>query len=106
MYDLINTRVHIDGPDFALNEGLSSRLEKSETYERTLHPCRADFLAFARLIGMNERRANKILDQFDVVPDSVDILINRSFLFDDKTKRLYRRIVAERMSWFLRTDKK
>lgn len=105
-YDLINTRVHIDGPDFALNEGLSSRLEKSETYEQTLHPCRADFLAFARLIGMNERRANKILDQFDTVPDSVDILINRSFLFDDKTKRLYRRIVAERMSWFLRTDKK
>lgn len=86
-YDLINTRIHIDGPDFALSDGLSPRLDMSDTYERTSHPCRGDFLSFARLIGMNERRANRILDLFAEIPSSVDTLISHSFLFDDKTKR-------------------
>lgn len=104
-YDLINTRVHVDGPDFALTGGLSHNLTTSETFDRTLHPCRADFLAFARLIGMNDRRANRILDSFMEIPDAVNNLIARSFLFDDKTKRLYRRIVEERTRWFIREDK-
>lgn len=104
-YDLINTRVHVDGPDFAMNRGLSANLKTSETYDRTLHPCRADFLSFARLIGMAERRANRILDAFMEIPKQADILIERSFLFDEKTKRLYRRIVEERTMWFVRKDK-
>ncbi|MBQ0019734.1 MAG: HipA domain-containing protein [Bacteroidales bacterium] len=104
-YDLINTHIHVDGADFALNEGLSPRLVTSESYDRTLHPCRADFFAFAQLIGINERRANRILDSFMEVPAIVDGLIARSFLFDDKTKRLYRRIVMERTMWFIRKDK-
>lgn len=104
-YDLINTRVHVDGPDFALNEGLSPRLQKSDIYDRTQHPCREDFLSFAQLIGMNDKRVGRILDSFTKIPSEVDALISRSFLFDDKTKRLYRRIVAERTSWFIRQDK-
>lgn len=104
-YDLLNTHVHIDGPDFAMNGGLSPRLITSETYDHTLHPCRADFLSFARLIGMNDRRANRILDSFMEIPPTVDNLIAHSYLFDDKTKRLYHRIVAERTTWFVRQDK-
>lgn len=104
-YDLINTHIHIDGPDFALDGGLSPRLATSETYDRTRHPCRADFSAFAQLIGINERRANRILDTFMEVPAAVDDLIARSFLFDDKTKRLYRRVVTERTMWFARKDR-
>ncbi len=104
-YDLVNTCVHVDEPDFAMSEGLSPRLVTSETYDRTLHPCRADFLSFARLIGMTDRRANRILDAFMEIPKRVDDLIERSFLFDEKTKRLYRRIVAERTAWFVRKDK-
>ena len=104
-YDLLNTAVHIDGPDFALNGGLSPNLIKSDTYARTLHPCRADFLSFARLIGLNERRAIRILGTFMTIPPKVDTLIARSFLFDDKTKRLYRRIITERTAWFVREDR-
>lgn len=103
-YDLVNTRVHIDGPDFALNGGLSPQIERTDTYDYTLHPCREDFLRFALKIGMNERRANRVLDAFMEVPHEVDKLIARSFLFDDKTKRFYRRIVAERTAWFMRHD--
>ncbi|MCQ2289538.1 MAG: HipA domain-containing protein [Muribaculaceae bacterium] len=101
-YDLINTRVHIDGPDFAMSEGLSPRLVPSDTFDRTGHPCRADFLAFACLIGINVRRANRILDAFMEIPQAVDTLIAHSFLADNKTKRLYRNIVAERTAWFIR----
>lgn len=104
-YDLLNTRIHVDGPDFAMNGGLSPRLNRSDTYDRTLHPCRMDFLSFARLIGINDRRANRVLDSFMEVPSLVDSLINRSFLFDEKTKRFYRRVVSERTAWFIRQDK-
>lgn len=104
-YDLINTHIHVEGADFAMNGGLSPQLKRSDTYDRTLHPCRADFLEFARLIGMNDRRTNRILDSFMELPPAVDSLIAHSFLFDDKTKRLYRRIITERTSWFIRKDK-
>lgn len=104
-YDLLNTCLHVDGPDFAMNGGLSKNIEMSETYERTLHPCRADFQSFARLIGINDKRAKRILDSFMEVPDTVDGLISRSFLFDDKTKRTYRRVIDQRTSRFKRNDK-
>lgn len=56
-------------------------------------------------ISITERRANNILNSFTDIPHTVDTLIDNSFLFDDKTKRLYRRIIAERTSWFIRQDK-
>lgn len=104
-YDLLNTQVHIEGADFALSKGLSPKLKKSDTYDRTHHPCYTDFLEFAHLIGLNAKRAIHILDSFLELPPEVDSLIARSLLFDEKTKRLYRRIITERTSWFIRKDK-
>lgn len=104
-YDLINTQVHTQGPDFALSGGLSSELRKSDIYDRTLHPCRQDFFNFALMIGINEKRAKRILDHFMEIPSLVNELIEHSFLFDDKTKRLYRRIITERTAWFIRQER-
>ena len=47
-YDLINTRIHINEPDLALEGGLSYDIPKSEVYEHTGHPCRKDFENFAK----------------------------------------------------------
>ena len=51
-YDLLNTSLHVRGDDFGLDGGLSSNMFRSDEYERTGHPCRADFERFASLIGI------------------------------------------------------
>lgn len=104
-YDLLNTFVHVDDSDFALHGGLSDNMQTSETYDRTLHPCRTDFESFARLIGIADKRANRILDSFMQIPSQVDRLIAHSYLFDDKTKRIYRRVITDHTTWFVRSDK-
>jgi serine/threonine-protein kinase HipA len=100
-YDVLNTGLHLDGDDFALDAGLSHELEKSDTYERTGHPCRVDFERFGEKIGLVRRRMDKILDKYELLPDAVKDLVSRSFL-SEKVKRNYVRIVNERISRFVR----
>lgn len=100
-YDLINTCMHVNGDDFGLDGGLSPNIEKSDVYNRTLHPCRLDFERFGERIGLTKPRINRILNKYMQLPDTVKSLVERSFL-NDKMKRTYLRIVNERISRFTR----
>ena len=102
-YDLMNTALHIEGDDLGLNGGLSRKLEKSDVYERTGHPCRLDFERFGQLIGLRQKRITAILDMFTTLPVEVEALVANSFL-NDKMKRTYVRIVSERISRFNRAS--
>lgn len=100
-YDLLNTAVHIDGDDFALDNGLSPDLEKSDAYYRTGHPCRLDFESFGTKIGLKSTRINKILNKYTAIPDSALQFIAESLL-PHKAQRNYLRIISERTARFNR----
>ncbi len=63
-YDLLNTSLHIQDEDFALQEGLIPPAEHSDIYARTGHPCRADFETFGKRIGVLPKKVSAILDMF------------------------------------------
>lgn len=102
-YDLLNTALHVDGDDFGLDGGLSSRIEKSDVMDRTGHACRLDFERFAAQTGVVGRRVAKILARYTTLPESVVRLVDRSFL-PEKMKRSYLRIVNERIRRFVRVS--
>lgn len=60
-YDLINTSLHTNDEDFALENGLSDTLIKSDIYEQKNHPCQSDFINFGKEIGLNEKIIQKVL---------------------------------------------
>jgi len=101
-YDLLNTSLHVHGDDFGLDGGLSLNMFRSDEYDRTGHPCRADFDQFASLIGIVPVRSAKILDRYMTVPEETLSLLHESFL-PEKMQRSYLRIVKERVSRFCRT---
>ena len=94
-YDLINTYLHVQGDDFALEGGLSPIIPKSDIYENTGHPCRNDFELFGLHIGLSKKRLLQVLDRYNSIPDAAKVLIGRSFL-TEKLKRSYLRTVKER----------
>lgn len=100
-YDLINTSLHIDGDDFALDGGLSTDMEISAVMDRTGHPCRLDFERFGTNIGLVPKRVDRILNKYARLPETALQLIDRSLL-SDKLKRSYVRIVNERIGRFVR----
>ncbi len=102
-YDLINTSLHVGGDDFGLDGGLSPNIEKSDVYDKTLHPCRLDFERFGLHIGLNKTRVGSILDKYMSFPEEAELLVRRSYL-SDKMKCSYIRIVKERISRFIRTS--
>ena len=101
-YDLINTFVHLQGSDLGLKEGLSPSLLPSDSLERTGHPCQDDFRCFGLLIGLPPKRVERVLALFMELPVLVHQLIQKSFLFDDSTRRKYSHIVEERVKRFAR----
>lgn len=100
-YDLINTHIHINGPDFALEGGLSYDIPQSDVYERTGHPCRKDFENFAENIGLKEKRYQAILDCFMAIPSKTKELIANSYL-NEKNKRFYIRTIETNVARFIR----
>ncbi|ELR72884.1 hypothetical protein C900_00845 [Fulvivirga imtechensis AK7] len=87
-YDLINTRLHVDDTDFALDKGLFADDFQSEQYRKSGHPGKSDFIEFARRIGVAERRVGKLLNPFLERQPFIETLVNRSFL-SDTNKRGY-----------------
>lgn len=87
-YDLINTRLHVDDTDFAVDKGLFRDDFASEYFKRTHHRGLDDFLEFARRIGINNDRAQKILEPFFTRQEGVTSLTERSFL-NEPSKRAY-----------------
>lgn len=87
-YDLINTKLHVDDSDFALDRGLFDDNFKSDEYKRSGHPSKNDFREFAKRIGVTESRVEKLLDPFVQKQLSMEALVSRSFL-SDANKRGY-----------------
>lgn len=87
-YDLINTKLHVDDTDFALSIGLFADGFKSEKFKISGHPSKADFIEFARRIGVSESRIEKLLAPFLEMQNKVDELTSRSFL-SEPNKRGY-----------------
>lgn len=87
-YDLVNTRLHVDDTDFALEWGLFADGFASDTFRKTHHRGRQDFMEFAKRTGVREDRLEKILEPFLLKQDKVETLVNRSFL-SERNKRGY-----------------
>jgi serine/threonine-protein kinase HipA len=87
-YDLINTRLHVDDTDFALDKGLFADDFRSEQYKKSGHPSKSDFMEFAKQIGVAESRVEKLLNPFLEKQALVEILVSRSFL-SEANKRGY-----------------
>lgn len=87
-YDLINTRLHVDDTDFALNKGLFADNFKSDQFKKSGHPGKSDFIEFAKRIGVMESRIDKLMNPFFQKQPLVETLVNHSFL-NDANKRGY-----------------
>lgn len=87
-YDLVNTRLHVDDTDFALDKGLFADDFKSEQYKKTEHPSKSDFSEFAKRIGVTESRFEKLISPFMEKQPFVEKLIRHSFL-TEANKRGY-----------------
>lgn len=87
-YDLINTRLHVDDTDFALEKGLFADNYKSEDCKKSGHPSKNDFIEFAKRIGVAEGRIEKLLFPFLERQPFAEILAARSFL-NEANKRGY-----------------
>ena len=87
-YDLINTRLHVDDTYFALNGGLMDTELRSASYKRTGEPEYADFVTFGKEIGVVEKRIEKLLTRFCERQETVEELINNSYL-REPSKRGY-----------------
>jgi serine/threonine-protein kinase HipA len=87
-YDLVNTRIHVDDTDFALDRGLFADKFRSTTFEKSNHPGKDDFMELSRRLGIDNGRAEKLLLPFLTKQPMVEILTHRSFL-DVSVKRGY-----------------
>ncbi|HBK31624.1 MAG TPA: hypothetical protein DDZ78_08410 [Porphyromonadaceae bacterium] len=86
-YDLLNTRLHVDDTDFALDKGLF-KTDRSEFFKGG-KAIGFSFRQFALSIGLPETIADKELSLFTAKHPLIDELIDRSFL-SEKLKRQYR----------------
>ncbi|MFV0291347.1 MAG: type II toxin-antitoxin system HipA family toxin [Mangrovibacterium sp.] len=102
-YDLMNTSIHVQDEDFALQDGLMPQSEHSEIFRNSGHPCQADFITFANRIGVLPQKRDAIIQLFSANHQLINELISHSFL-NDKVKRMYKRSYQERMSRFLREE--
>lgn len=103
-YDMMNTSIHINDGDFALQDGLIPKSEYSDVYSRTLHPCKDDFITFGTRIGVLPKKLSSIVEMFATEQPKVYELIENSFL-DEKVKRMYKQSYLERLHRFQRSDK-
>jgi serine/threonine-protein kinase HipA len=87
-YDLINTRLHVDDTDFALDKGLFVDAYRSEKSIITGHAHKSDFFEFGKRIGISNKRIEKIILPFLEKNSKVEILITNSYL-NDSCKRAY-----------------
>lgn len=88
-YDLLNSRIHIDDRDFALDDGLLPRnLVKGKILEQ--------FNVLGELAGLSSKQINDIFDLFRSGKEKVEALVAASFL-DKRTKRNYWQAYLTRM---------
>lgn len=100
IYDLLNTKMHVDDSDFALDKGLFADDYKSERYKKQSHPHASDFEEFARRIGINENRIEKLISPFLEKQPLMETLISRSFL-SNADKRGYLMMYQQKRNYLL-----
>ena len=99
-YDLINTKIHVDDSDFALDKGLFADDYKSESYKKSRHPNKTDFEEFGRRIGVSESRIGKLMAPYLEKQPFMEELISRSFL-TEANKRGYLMMYQTKRSYLL-----
>jgi serine/threonine-protein kinase HipA len=99
-YDLINTKIHVEDSDFALDKGLFADDFKSESFKKNLHPNKTDFEEFAKRIGVSENRMEKLIRPYLEKQPLVETLISRSFLTEDN-KRGYLMMYQTKRNYLL-----
>lgn len=87
-YDLLNTHLHVDDSDFALNKGLFREGDKSKFLKFNGKVNGRSFEAFGKCIGVREKRVAEILTQFTTHYSLTEQLVEASFLLPD-TKKTY-----------------
>ena len=85
-YDLLNTKIHIDDSDFALDKGLF-KIERTELFKgRKANGI--SFREFGLTIGLPKQVIDKELSVFTTKHPLIEPLINNSFL-SERVKRQY-----------------
>ena len=87
-YDLVDTRLHVDDTDFALNKKLFQDNFQSPEWRKNGHAAGNDFIELGKRIGIPEGRIRPLLDPFLERQKEVESLINRSFL-NEPSRRAY-----------------
>ncbi|MBK5283798.1 MAG: HipA domain-containing protein [Bacteroidia bacterium] len=87
-YDLVNTKLHVDDSDFALDKGLFTDDFKSAEHKKNGHASKSDFIEFAKRIGVTEGRVEKLLNPFFEKQSFMETFVSRSFL-NEANKRGY-----------------
>ena len=80
-YDLLNSRIHIEDNNFALEDGLLPRNIAQGTIGK-------QFFTLAEKAILNEKQIRKIVESYRGNCEKVEQLIQASFL-NEKTKRNY-----------------
>ncbi|MGF1559208.1 MAG: type II toxin-antitoxin system HipA family toxin [Flavobacteriaceae bacterium] len=93
-YDILNSRIHIEDKDFALEDGLlPPDMTIGKVYEQ--------FFKLAALAGISKKQSVKVFENITTNEDKVLALINLSYL-DEKTKRNYTQAYQTRLKKLLR----
>ena len=100
VYDVLNTKMHVDDSDFALSKGLFADDYKTEQYKFSRHPTVRDFDEFGKRIGMSESRVQKIMRPYLEKQPLMEVLINRSFL-TEANKRGYLMMYQTKRNYLL-----
>jgi len=97
-YDLINTRLHVDDTDFALEQGLFADSFQSPYFRKRNHAGKTDFAELARRTGISEKRTEKLLEPFLQKYPSLDALVQKSLL-SEQSKRGYLLMYQTKMNY-------
>jgi serine/threonine-protein kinase HipA len=93
-YDLLNSRIHIEDKDFALDDGL---LPPNETKGKV----KEQFYRLGELAGIQDKQIMKSIKSLTSSENTVLVLINASYL-NEKTKRNYTQAYQTRLKKLLR----
>lgn len=94
-YDLLCTRIHSPGEaDMALTL-FKDRF--TEAYDAHGFYTYDDFLEFGQVLGIKDSRVVKIIEEFNGKEESIDRLIDASFLRDD-VKQLYKQTYKDKLT--------
>jgi serine/threonine-protein kinase HipA len=98
-YDLVNTKLHIDDSDFALDKGLFDDGFRSPSFQQHGHPSQSDFRELSRRLDMASARTERLLTFFSKEHSLVGELVSRSFL-SNETKKHYHADYQMRLKHF------